>query len=80
MGKTIKIATSAPKAPQEIEDHFEKPPLWALAVMYCNYMSLYIFGYLADFCRKYNIGTKKVKLSNSILNFHKKFFRKWPKI
>jgi len=59
MGKTIKIATSAPKAPQEIEDHFEKPPLWALAVMYCNYMSLYIFGYLADFCRKYNIGTKK---------------------
>lgn len=79
MGKTIKIATNAIKAPQKIEDHFEKPPLWVLAVMYCNYMSLYIFGYLADFCRKYNIGTKKVKLYFlTFMNW--KFLRHWLKI
>jgi serine palmitoyltransferase len=40
---------------------FEQPPLWVLVVMYINYMALYIFGYIADFCRRWNIGKAKVK-------------------
>ncbi|CBY09136.1 unnamed protein product [Oikopleura dioica] len=45
----------------KIEEEFEQPPLWVLVVMYTNYMALYIFGYIADFCRRWNIGkTKKM--------------------
>ncbi len=45
----------------KIEEEFEQPPLWVLVVMYTNYMALYIFGYIADFCRRWNIGKTKVK-------------------
>lgn len=39
--------------------HFEEPPIWVMVLMYTNYITFYIFGYIADLCRTLNIGKPK---------------------
>ena len=64
----------------KVEEEFEQPPLWVLIVMYYNYTCMYIFGYIADFLRAFNIGKPKVKITILSLQARAIFFRNWPKI